>query len=133
MHARAEVMPNRASKVGHFSSLGKTYYILQSTRRKCPPISGGFEANLDMETSSCTRYFQKSLFENVLPTEGGEHIFIKFAKNEEKSCQQASKIKLFEASYGDSKNEVQIMIERKTASNRKSAPDPHGNNIFFDF
>ena len=41
---------------------------------------GGFEANLGMETSSCTRYFQKSLFENVLATEGGEHIFINFAK-----------------------------------------------------
>ena len=34
-------------------------------------------------------------------------------KNEEKRCQQASKIKLFEASYGDSKNELQIMIEKR--------------------
>ena len=34
-------------------------------------------------------------------------------KIEEKSCQQASKIKLFEASYGDSKNELQIMIEKQ--------------------
>ena len=42
--------------------------------------SGGFEANLGMETSSCTRYLQKSFFENVLPTEGGEHIFKKNAK-----------------------------------------------------
>ena len=33
-----------------------------------------------METWSCTRYWQKSFFENVLPTEGGEHIFIKNAK-----------------------------------------------------
>ena len=49
----------------------------------------------------------------MLPTEGGEHIFIKFAKNEEKTCQQASKIKLFEARYGDSKNELQIMIEKR--------------------
>ena len=63
-----------------FRSLGKTYYNLHSTRRKCPPISGGFEANLGMETSSCTRYLQKLLFENVLPTEGGEHIFKKNAK-----------------------------------------------------
>ena len=29
-----------------FRSLGKTYYFLHSTRRKCPPISGGFEAKL---------------------------------------------------------------------------------------
>jgi len=29
------------------------------------------------------------------------------------SCQQASKIKLFETSYGDSKNELQIMIEKR--------------------
>ena len=49
----------------------------------------------------------------MLPTEGGEHIFIKFAKNGEKTCQQASKIKLFEARYGDSKNELQIMIEKR--------------------
>ena len=51
----------------------------------------------------------------MLPTEGGEHIFIKFAKkkNEEKTCQQASKIKLFEARCGDSKNELQIMIEKR--------------------
>ena len=34
-------------------------------------------------------------------------------KNTEKRCQQASKIKLFEASYGDSKNELQIMIEKR--------------------
>ena len=34
-------------------------------------------------------------------------------KGEEKICQQASKIKLFEASYGDSKNELQIMIEKR--------------------
>ena len=35
-------------------------------------------------------------------------------KNEENICQQASKIKLFEGSYGDSKNELQIMIEKRT-------------------
>ena len=34
-------------------------------------------------------------------------------KNKEKICQQASKIKLFETSYGDSKNELQIMIEKR--------------------
>ena len=34
-------------------------------------------------------------------------------KNEEQICQQASKIKLFEGSYGDSKNELQIMIEKR--------------------
>ena len=34
-------------------------------------------------------------------------------KSEENICQQASKIKLFEASYGDSKNELQIMIEQR--------------------
>ena len=33
--------------------------------------------------------------------------------NKEKRCQQASIIKLFEASYGDSKNELQIMIEKR--------------------
>ena len=66
-----------------------------------------------METSSCTRYLQKSFFENVLPTEGGEHIFIKFAKNKENSCQQASKIKFVEANCEDSKNELQIMIAKR--------------------
>ena len=34
-------------------------------------------------------------------------------KDEEKICQQSSKIKLFEASYGDSKNELQIMIAKR--------------------
>ena len=34
-------------------------------------------------------------------------------KNEEKSCQQASTIILFEGSYGDSKNELQIMIAKR--------------------
>ena len=34
-------------------------------------------------------------------------------KDEVKICQQASKIKLFEASYGDSKNELQIMIAKR--------------------
>ena len=45
-----------------------------------PPKIGDFEASLGMETWSCTRYWQRSFFENVLPTEGGEHIFIKIAK-----------------------------------------------------
>ena len=34
-------------------------------------------------------------------------------KDEEKRCQHASKVKLFEASYGDSKNELQIMIAKR--------------------
>ena len=34
-------------------------------------------------------------------------------KVKENICQQASKIKLFEASYGDSKNELQIMIAKR--------------------
>ena len=34
-------------------------------------------------------------------------------KNEEKICQQPLKIKLFEASYGDNKNELQIMIAKR--------------------
>ena len=50
---------------------------------------GGFEANLGMETSSCSRCLQKSFFENVLLTKGRDHIFIKNAKNKEKRCQQA--------------------------------------------
>ena len=45
------------------------------------PKNGGFEASLGMDTSSCIGYWQKSLFENMLPTEGEEHIFINFAKN----------------------------------------------------
>ena len=49
----------------------------------------------------------------MIPTEGRKHIFIKNAKHGQKRCQQASKIKLFEASYGDSKNELQIMIEKR--------------------
>ena len=32
---------------------------------------------------------------------------------EEKICRQASKFKLFKASYGDSKHELQIMIEKR--------------------
>ena len=78
-----------------FRSLGKTYYNLHSTRRKCPPISGGFEANLGMETSSCIRYLQKSFFENVLPTEGGKHIFIKNAKKYRKKMPTSMKNQTF--------------------------------------
>ena len=63
-----------------FRSVGKTYGFSNSTRRKRPPQSDGFEAILGTETSPCTRCWQKSAFGNVLPTEGGEHIFIKFAK-----------------------------------------------------
>ena len=43
----------------------------------------------------------------------GAHFHKIRKKNEEKTCQQASKIKLFEARYGDSKNELQIMIEKR--------------------
>ena len=34
-------------------------------------------------------------------------------KNDEKICQQASKIKLFKANEGDSKNELQIMSAKR--------------------
>ena len=34
-------------------------------------------------------------------------------KIEEKSCQQTSKIKFFETNCGDSKNELQIMTEKR--------------------
>ena len=49
----------------------------------------------------------------MIPTEGGEHIFITLAKNEENSCQQASNINSFERNYGDSKNELKIMIAKQ--------------------
>ena len=45
------------------------------------PQRGGFETSLGMDTSSCVGYWQKSLLENMLSTEGEEHIFIKFANN----------------------------------------------------
>ena len=62
-------------------SICENNYFLTSTGRKRPPKSGDFEAGLGMETWSCTRYWQKSFFENVLPTEGGEHISLTFAKS----------------------------------------------------
>jgi hypothetical protein len=92
VQAAIEVTVNRASqeqwqnqdtglpKWAIFRSVGETYHFLHSTGRKCLSKSGGFEASLGMKTSSCIRYLQKSLFENMLPTEGEEHIFIKFAK-----------------------------------------------------
>ena len=63
-----------------FRSVSETYHFLHSTGRKCLPKNGGFEASLGMDTSSCVGYWKKSVFENMLPTEGEEHILIKFAK-----------------------------------------------------
>ena len=80
MHARAEVMLNMASKVGHFPLSRRNISFSAQHRAEMPPKNGGFEASLGMDTSSCIGYWQKSLFENMLPTEGEEHIFIKFAK-----------------------------------------------------
>ena len=45
------------------------------------PKVGVLKPSLGMETSSCIGYWQKSFFENMLPTEDKEHIFINFAKN----------------------------------------------------
>ena len=42
-------------KTAIFRSVGENYYFLNSTRRKCPPQSEGFEAILGMETWPWTR------------------------------------------------------------------------------
>ena len=47
------------------------------------------------------------------PPGAGSTFSKKMQKHKEKRCQQASIIKLFEASYGDSKNELQIMIAKR--------------------
>ena len=47
------------------------------------------------------------------PPRAGSTFSKKMPKHKEKRWQQASIIKLFEASYGDSKNELQIMIEKR--------------------
>ena len=63
-----------------FSAQSAKYIIFCTAQGgKPPPKSGGFEASFGMETSSCTRPWQTSFFENVIPTECGEHIFIKCA------------------------------------------------------
>ena len=54
-------------KTAVFRSVGENYYFLNSTRRKWPPQNYGFEATLGIETSPCTRCWQKWAFENVLP------------------------------------------------------------------
>ena len=79
MHARTEVMLKRASKVVHFPLSRRNILFFAQHRAESPPKSGGFEASFGKETSSCARYLQKSFFGNVLPTEGGEHVFIKLA------------------------------------------------------
>ena len=53
-------------------------------------------------------------------------------KNKQKRCQQASKIKRFEASYGDSKNELQIMIEKRPQI-EKVIQTPTGATILMIF
>ena len=47
------------------------------------------------------------------PPRAGSTFSKKMENNKEKRCEQASIIKLFEASYGDSKNELQFMIEKR--------------------
>ena len=43
--------------------------------RVAPPQTNDFETILGMEILLCTRCLQKSVFENVLPAIGGEHMF----------------------------------------------------------
>ena len=62
----------------------------------------------------------------------GAHFYKNSQKNEETLCQQASKIKLFEASYGDSKNELQIMIEKRPQI-EKVLQTPTGATFFWIF
>ena len=67
---------------GPFSAQSAKHIIFCTAQGgNASPENGGFEASLGMDTSSYVGYWQKSLFENMLPTEGEEHIFIKFAKH----------------------------------------------------
>ena len=54
---------------------------------------------------------QNWFLEYVLRTDSGELIFMKNGTNRENICHQASKRKDFEASYGDSKNELQLLLK----------------------
>ena len=72
-------------KTATFRSVRKSYCFLSSTGRKWTLQSDGFETILGMENPSCTRCWQKSSFENMLPAFWRGAHFYKICKKMKKN------------------------------------------------
>ena len=114
MHARAEVMPNRASKVGHFPLTRQNILFFAQHKAEMPSHKWWFWSQFGYGNSFLHTIVAKTVLRKCAShRRRGAHFHKTRKKNEEKTCQQTSNIKLFEARYGDSKNELQIMIEKR--------------------
>ena len=114
MHARAEVMPNGASKVGNFPLTRQNILFFAQHKAEMPSHKWWFWSQFGYGNSLLHTIVAKTVLRKCAShRRRGAHFHKIRKKNEEKTCQQASKIKLFEARYGDSKNELQIMIEKR--------------------
>ena len=71
MHAKIQAMLKRAPQDGHSPLSRRKLLFVEQHKTGMPPQKDGFEAMLGMETSPCTRCWQKSAFGNVLPAWAG--------------------------------------------------------------
>ena len=118
MHARTEVMLNRAFKVGHFPLSRRNILVVEQHRAEMPLQKWWFWSQF--------RYGNiVAILAKIVRRQLAFHFHNICKKNEENSCQEASKIKFFEPNHGWIANH-----ECKTAPNRKSVPNPHRSNIF---
>ena len=91
MQAKIQAILKRASQDGHFPLSRRKRLFFEQHKTEIPPQNDGFEATLGIETSPCTRCWQKSAFENVLPALAGSTFSQNSQNFEEKSCQQSWK------------------------------------------
>ena len=114
MDAKAEAMLNRASKVGHFPLSRQNILLFAQHKAEMPLEKWWF-----LRQFGYGNIFLHTIFANIVLRKcasyrgRGAHFHKQCKTNKENSCQQASKIKFFEANYGDSKNELQIMIAKR--------------------
>ena len=114
MDAKAEVMSNRASKVGHFPLSWQNILLFAQHKAEMLLEKGWFLKQSGYGNLFLHAIFAKIVLRKCASYRGrGARFHKQCKKYKERSCQQASNITLFEANYGDSKNELQIMIAKR--------------------
>ena len=114
MHARAEVMPNGASKVGHFPPTRQNTLFFAQHNAEMPSHKWWFWSQVGYGNVLLHTIIVKIVLRKCASHRGrGAHFHKKCKKMKKNMPTSITKIKLFEASYGDSKNELQIMIAKR--------------------
>ena len=114
MDAKAEVMSNRPSKVGHFPLSRQNILLFAQHKAEMSLEKWWFLGQFGYGKIFLHTIFAKIVLRKCASYRGRGAHFHKFCeKNKENPCQQASNINRFEGNYGDSKNELKILIAKQ--------------------